>query len=354
MHVANNKNVYRCDDCRALGTAIGALHHDDLALSERYIVLRNAQSAREGDGGAGDNALLHVTLADMLHMYLQVQSKVSLVKSVALSGASVSSLHLDDGEIVRCLCSQGNFYDAINLGISSANQFTKECPQGTSSTGRSPSLEQAISLLATACASPASPPSFDTIAQFASALGTNLTSFLEYEETADSPKFLREYLVHCLQCLDGPTGNWSLHAAATEAMLKSSSFEALGTALTDSYCGFATSDVSDFVYVPDASGLSGNISAFLMQLLRKGYLTQACDTATRLVSRTEPQSNHHECCLPYMVLDRVLDASSRVLASHSHGHTGPVEALSRSHAALEAALNGYFGRLLVVEAGGSH
>jgi hypothetical protein len=362
---------------RALGTAIGALYHEDVRLSQRYIVLRSALGSREyhhrRSMGAEDNALVHVTVADMEHRFLQVQGKISLVKSAAASGGPLRSLLLGDGELVRGLCSQGNFYDAINLGISAANYSgegsARDCPEGPSSIGRSPSLEQAISLLAKACSCPSSDncsPTVDTISQFASTLGSNLTSLLEFEETSDAPKFLREYLVHCLQCLDGPTGNWSLHAAATAAALKSpsSSQGALSPALADSFSGFSSAENSEYVHVPRVSGLSGNVSALLLQLLEKGYLTQACDTASKVLDQAEPRAGELEC-IPYTVLDRLLHACGQVLTplnSHSHSHSaagaggagaqGQLKALAASHGHLVAALENYFNRLLVVEAGG--
>lgn len=328
---------------RALGVAVGALHHDDVKLSQRHITFRDPQSG-------GGNKLLHVTLADMEHRYLQVQSKISLYKAVVSSGGVIAAQNLSDEGVVRGMCSQGNFFDAINLGISSANHSGKECPEATSSIGRSPCLEQAISLLAEACSTDACPPSLDTIFQFTSSLGSNLTSFLEYEETGDSEKFLREYLVHCLQCLDGSTGNWALHAAATESVLKSSPTDALGSILKDSYSGFTTSNESDFVYTPSSNGLSGNISAFLLQLLKRGYLSEACDTATRMLNGLNPRAGHQDF-IPYSVLDRIMDACTQVLTTHDGKKSSQIEELERSHKLLEEALSYYFRKLLVVEAG---
>ena len=368
---------YMCS-VRALGTAIAALHHEHVKLSQRYIVLRNTAGV---EGNSNSAALLHVTVADMEHMYLQVQAKVSLVKSAVSSGAGgevVRSLVHEDGELVRGLCSQGNYYDAINLGISSASASSggggrdrvRKASHGEE--GSPPAcLREAISLLAQECAAaPPSSTSMETISQFASALGMNLTSLLEFEETLDAPQFLREYLVHCLQCLDGPSGNWSLHAAATAEALKASSKDALMPALVESFSGFSSSNASNYVLVPQSTGgnLSGNISAYLLQLLEKGYLLQACETATRLLDQSDPEEGHEEC-IPYSVLDRVIAACTQVIAvqssssgSSSSGgrHGGGVTTsaasveLAASHATLIASLENYFNKLLVIEAGGGH
>ena len=186
-----------------------------------------------------------------------------------------------------------------------------------------------------------------------------MSSLLKFEESEDAPQFLREYLLHALQCLDGPAGNWSLHAAATAAALQAPSADALFPALIDSFGGFASPEDSDYVHVPRATGLSGNVSAFLLQLLRKGQLLQACDTARRLLERTEPGQQ----CLPFSVLDRLLDACSAVLSARNNQSAtaaaaaavqGQVTALAASHGALVAAVEQYFSQLLVVEAGGGH
>jgi len=240
--------------------------------------------------------------------------------------------------------------------ILAGNHPAKECPAGTPSSSRSPCLELAISLLAEACSSESSPPSLDIIFQFASALGINLTSFLEFEESCNSHNFLREYLVHCLKCLDDRTSNWLLHSATVDSMLKNSTKEALGKSFEDSYCGFTSSSKeSDSNSI---SGLSGNISAFILQLLREGYLSESCDVAKRLLDRSEPSIGHQDF-IPFSVIDRVLDACSQVEADHkSHGTTGQAsnqaqfDALKISRKNLENALSNYFQKLLVVEAGG--
>ena len=343
-----------------MATAVSTLYHEDVSISQRYVVLRSASSVRGYQRIQGDNALLHVTLADMEHIYLQVQCKISLVRSASLTGEAKRTLILDDSELVRGLCSQGNFYDAINLAISATNRAASsggECPEGVSSIGRSHVLEHAISAMASSClsgrTSGSSLPDIEAIQQFSSALGFNLPSLLEYEDTLSAPKLLSEYLVHCLQCLDGPTGNWSLHTVATDTALRSFSEDFLSSPLVDSYCGFSSAEDCDFVHEPTISGMSGNISAFLLQLLQKGYLIQACDTAAKWLSLLEPNNDMQEC-VPYSVIDRVMDACSQVFeinVNDSGQLRDQYEALKSSHDNLVGVLEKYFCKLLVVEAG---
>ena len=334
-------------------TAIGALHHESLSISQRYIVLRSAPDKSNNS----DDKLELVTLAQMEHFYMQLQSKLSLVRSVAAGGGCLRYVSMDDEEVVRALCSQGNFYDAINLSLSTSNQSPVENPCGTSSIGRSKCLEHAIEVLAEACSHESN--SLSTLEQFASVLGTNLKSVLEYEESLDAGILLKEYLVHCVQCLDGPDGNWSLHAAATRACLHVSSFESLSPTLIDSFCGFDRGNkcVDDSRLSSSINDFSGNISKLLEQLLESGYLMQACDIASKMLNSCNPE-NEIQTCVPYQVFDRIIDASSQVLEAESSiaGSSESelikqVEGLKKSHGNLLSALEGYFNRLLVVDAG---
>lgn len=296
----------------------------------------------------------YVTLKDLEHRYLQVQSRISLAsRSDEKVGFST------DLELVRGLCEGGNYIDALNLAIH------REYPANETNTP----LGVIISSLSAQCTAltTTATPSLLAIQpveeQFLSSLGCIPHPLLHVNQSADH--HLWQYFVNLLHLLDDPQYGWLLHQVATKSSLSLTlrRENRLPLILAHSFCGLDSFYKNPKKRIRDDSEQASTFKkargfpdSLIRTLLSQGCLIDAC----QIVSNYLTSFSGHESrqfkgatplqCLPLTALDQLLFACQTALelANHEEDQES-MKLLQENYQEVRQKISNYFVELFQKE-----
>jgi hypothetical protein len=295
-----------------------------LPPSQRFIIHEQRQqpamtSLRGSIAPASGAAVLlksYLPLEEVEHRYLQVQSRLSLGSRSQSVGLST------DLDLVRALCDEGNFVDALNLAIHSKLPSN----EANSALGAAvASFSSQCSALSSSSSPSSALPSVQLLEeQFLSSLGCVPHPLLLVDQPA--PRYLWQYLLNALHLLDDPKTGWLLHQIGTQSALSLSLLREnrIPAILSASFCGLdsfsshASSKKRSREAVPEktlsvsAKRSRGHLDSLLRTLLAQGCLVDACDVVSTFLAETlSPPPPLH--CLPLTALDQLLFACQTAL-----------------------------------------
>lgn len=308
----------------------------------------------------------YVTLRDLEHRYLQVQSRLFL-------GARSQSVGLaTDLDLVRGLCEEGNFVDALNLAT-----HTDSHPAN----GTNAPLSSIISSFSAQCSAlslvthplPSATASIEQLEeQFLSSLGCVPHPLLHISQPAD--KHLWQYLLNALHLLDRPDHGMLLHQISTKASLSLSlrRENRVPAILSSSFCGLdsfycqsqqkkRSRDCFGDSLALGASGameeqgtavkkVRGNLDSLLRTLLSQGCLVDACQIVSTYFATTGVPTQQQQQCLPMTALDQLLFACQTALKLSAEEDDEEAVAVLRSHYdAVRRDMSNYFTSLFQQE-----
>ena len=337
--------------------------NDELKSNLGKRLLNGGRDAIAAPPADEKGILSYVTLEELEHTLLQLECKISIAQTSEGANPSVLLAH-DDMDIVRLLCGQENYFDALNLA---RHNF----PVNSSSAENS-ALEFVIDCFAAKCAGDSlSQESSVVHEQFMAVHGCSSLPLdsMSSNGLMESPS-LWEYLVKCLHVIDGPAQNWILHKIAVQASLRVTPADPLPAVLTSSHCGddsyFQDRDklrlskrVLGASHVAAPSKCTGNLPSLIRTLVQEGALVEACDLVSATLKKCDPSKKRLEA-IPLERLDQLLCACSTAIAiaeedglversNMDDDSTSPYGRLIRSHNTLQDSIKAYFTKVFVVE-----